>query len=234
VNYVAPFRPDFLLLVLLVFAGGALAIYIRVVRRGRADLRQKVDELLVVKRQLETANAALADANLALEQLSTMDALTGIANRRRLDEAIATELGQAARNRASLAAAMIDIDHFKPYNDHYGHVAGDDCLKKVAGVIQASLERPGDLAARYGGEEFLVLLPNTDLEGAAVIAERIRKGVESLALPHSATWVADCVTVSVGYAAIRPLPGDCPADLVKAADRALYAAKEHGRNRISD
>ncbi len=212
----------------------SLVVYIVLSGRSRIVLRQKVAELLEVQRKLEVANAALAQANAALERLSAIDALTGIANRRRLDEALETAMGRSAREKESLAAAMIDIDHFKPYNDRYGHPAGDECLKRVAILIDSMLERADDLAARYGGEEFLVILPNTDAAGAAVMAERIRKGVEDMGIPHSESRAADHVTVSVGYAAILPLPGMSPAGLVEAADRALYAAKERGRNRVSD
>ena len=212
----------------------ALVVYGLTSRHSRRELRGKVAELLEVKRQLEEANAALAAANAALERLSAIDALTGIANRRRLDEALDAAVRNAARESEAIGAAMIDIDHFKAFNDLYGHPAGDACLKAVARAIESSLERAADLAARYGGEEFLVLMPNTDLEGAAVVAERLRRSVEALALPHGESKVSDHVTVSVGYAAFVPEPGSRPGELVDAADRALYAAKEHGRDRISD
>lgn len=212
----------------------ALVIYIIRARGARMELHARLAELLEVKARLETANAALAEANLALERLSAIDALTGIANRRRLDEALAGLFKESARKGEALAAAMVDIDHFKAYNDRYGHPAGDDCLRLVARTLAECLERPIDIAARYGGEEFLVLLPGTGLEGAAVVAERIRAAVEAKALPHSESRVAEYVTVSVGYASLRPQPGQDPYSLVEVADKALYAAKERGRNRISD
>jgi diguanylate cyclase (GGDEF)-like protein len=215
-------------------AAVAFVVYAVDSRRSRRRLNEKVAELLEVKRQLEEANAALAAANAALERLSAIDSLTGIANRRRLDEAVVEAMGRAAREGEPLAAAMIDIDYFKAYNDRYGHPAGDDCLRRVATTIQATLERPADLAARYGGEEFLLLLPNTDLGGAAFVAERARAAIEALAIPHSESRAAEVVTVSVGYASLRPERQSDSGTLVDAADRALYAAKERGRNRISD
>lgn len=215
-------------------AGAGLLAYVLKARRVSRELKTKLEELLEVKARLEAANAALAQANESLERLSAIDALTGIANRRRLDESLESLFKESARKGEALAAAMVDIDHFKAYNDRYGHPAGDDCLRLVARTLGDCLERPIDLAARYGGEEFLVLLPGTGQDGAAVVAERIRAAIESRALPHSESRVADHVTVSVGYASLRPQPGQEASLLVGAADRALYAAKQRGRNRISD
>jgi two-component system chemotaxis family response regulator WspR len=218
----------------LLVAAASLLAYLRSSQKARRALDQKVRELLATERQLKEANAALAEANAALERLSAMDSLTGLANRRRLDEALETFYAAAARGGDSLGAAMVDIDHFKAYNDLYGHLAGDQCLRQVAATIKASLERPADLAARYGGEEFLVVLPDTGASGAAHVAERLRSAVEALGIPHGGSRVAGYVTVSVGHASIVPSPGGSATDLVHAADRALYAAKGRGRNRISD
>lgn len=223
-----------LILAFALMAAVAILVYAFRARLARRELHAKLAELLEVKTRLEAANAALAQANAALERLSAIDSLTGIANRRRLDEALDSLFKESARKGEALAAAMIDIDHFKAYNDRYGHPAGDDCLRLVARTLEECLERPIDLAARYGGEEFLVLLPGTGQEGAAVVAERIRSAIEARALPHSESRVADHVTVSVGYASLRPQPGQEASLLVGAADRALYAAKQRGRNRISD
>ena len=174
-----------------------------------------------------------------LRELSSTDGLTGLANRRTFDETIAAEWARAARNLQPLSLLMIDIDQFKLYNDREGHPAGDECLRQVARAIGSAARRPGDLAARYGGEEFVVLLPTTPAEGAAAVAERLRAGVEALALPHRASTAAPVVTVSVGVGTIvlgeEAIPGDVnPAShfLIMRADRALYEAKHTGRNRV--
>jgi diguanylate cyclase (GGDEF)-like protein/PAS domain S-box-containing protein len=172
----------------------------------------------------------LAGANRRLQILATQDGLTGLANRRAFDEALAREHLRARREKTRLALIMIDVDHFKAFNDLYGHQAGDDCLRRVCGAITATICRPGDLAARYGGEEFAVLLPNTDEDGAGVIAERISQAVLGLAIPHDANANA-VVTISGGVASIDGAEGT-PEALVRDADRALYRAKDFGRNAV--
>ena len=167
-----------------------------------------------------------------LEALSYADGLTGIANRRRFEEVLDLEWRRASRAGLPLAIAMVDIDHFKRYNDAQGHQRGDDCLVRVAHALAGSLHRAGDFVARYGGEEFVVVLPGSDEEQAVSYAETLRRGIEALAIPHAGSATADVVTVSVGVAAAVPEPGAPPAALVEAADRALYAAKRGGRNRV--
>ena len=171
----------------------------------------------------------------ALEAIASTDALTGVANRRELDRALANVARRRRRRerQAPLAYAllMIDIDHFKLLNDRYGHPAGDACLRVVAQTLQAALVRPGDLLARYGGEEFAVLLRDVDAAGALHVAERLRVAVEALRIAHAGSPFA-CVTVSIGAACA--LQGESPDGLVEAADRALYRAKCDGRNRIGD
>jgi diguanylate cyclase (GGDEF)-like protein/PAS domain S-box-containing protein len=176
------------------------------------------------------AEDRLAEANARLKILSGQDGLTGLANRRTFDEALAAEHYGAPRGVRSLALVMIDVDRFKAFNDRYGHPAGDECLRRIAGAISLSLRRSGDLAARYGGEEFAVVLPNTDEEGATAAAAHIHRAVCDLALAHSESeW--GIVTVSVGAAATRVgEPGDALAVLLQEADRALYFAKNSGRN----
>jgi diguanylate cyclase (GGDEF)-like protein/PAS domain S-box-containing protein len=169
-----------------------------------------------------------------LETLAIEDSLTGLANRRRFDERLKEEWARAYRDRSSLGLLMIDVDHFKSYNDEYGHPAGDACLRVVAKIIAAEMQRVGDLAARYGGEEFAMLLPTTDAAGCARIGERIRSAVHDAGLVHASSGVAPCVTVSVGGAACRPSFERTAGagSLVESADRALYAAKAAGRDRL--
>ena len=168
-----------------------------------------------------------------LSQLSHLDGLTGIPNRRAFDERLDREWRRALRAGEHLAAAMVDIDHFKEYNDAHGHLAGDDCLRRVAEALAAGLERAGDFIARYGGEEFICLLTGVDDQGTAVVAERLRADIESLRLPHGASPVSPWVTVSVGAAIRRPTQETAPSEVVAAADLQLFTAKRLGRNRVS-
>ena len=167
-----------------------------------------------------------------LESLAHIDSLTGIANRRRLDHALALEWRRCLRADESLALLMIDIDAFKAYNDHYGHGRGDLCLTKVAGTLAAGLQRPADLVARYGGEEFAVLLPDTDLVAAALIGERLRQQIEAKRIRHAQGQRHEFVTISVGCAALPPTDALKTQDLIGIADRNLYTAKNTGRNRV--
>lgn len=173
------------------------------------------------------------EAQVALQRLATKDGLTGIANRRCFDEALVAEWHRAQRDQTSLALLLVDVDHFKRYNDSYGHQKGDDCLKKVAGAMQEKIFRPADLLARYGGEEFVVLMPNTDLRGAHKVAERIQQYVHGLAIPHESSEINGLVSISVGVSATVPAPQLSAEQLLAAADSALYAAKHAGRNRVS-
>jgi diguanylate cyclase (GGDEF)-like protein len=182
--------------------------------------------------ELRRATQSLAQRNRDLAELAASDGLTGLANRRRFEEKLAREFRRIGRAGGMLAVIMFDVDYFKRYNDHYGHLAGDDCLRMVAQAIRTGANRPADLAVRYGGEEFIVLLPETDLAGAAAVAERIREQVASLGIPHQASQ-GGIVTVSAGV--FSGTPGDCsqdPLDFVESADRALYEAKETGRNKV--
>lgn len=165
-----------------------------------------------------------------LEALSRQDGLTGVANRRQFDEALAREWGRAHRNGSALSVILADVDHFKAYNDNYGHLAGDEVLRQVAATLQGALYRPSDRLARYGGEEFIALLPETGLEGACELARRMGEAVAELGLPHAHSEAADHVTVSLGMATTYPGDTMAPSALCQAADNYLYEAKQRGRN----
>jgi diguanylate cyclase (GGDEF)-like protein/PAS domain S-box-containing protein len=171
-------------------------------------------------------------AQTELERLANHDGLTGIFNRRGFDERLHNEWSRTSREKQPLSLIMIDVDHFKRFNDTYGHQAGDDCLKKVATVLEQQTYRPSDMAARYGGEEFAMILPSIDEDGASVVANRIRESIAALAIPHSASGAIRVVTVSVGVATARPVQGGKADELIRRADEALYQAKGAGRNRV--
>ncbi len=167
-----------------------------------------------------------------LENLSTLDGLTNIPNRRRFDEILVHEWNRAVRKKAPISLLFIDIDHFKNYNDCYGHLAGDDCLKAVARVLQSSLGRAADFLARFGGEEFIILLPDTKENGCRHLAESIRKAVERLDIEHRDSPVADHLTVSIGAVTCIDVTRCDRELLLEHADRLLYQAKHEGRNRV--
>jgi diguanylate cyclase (GGDEF)-like protein len=168
----------------------------------------------------------------ALEYLVRLDSLTGIPNRRLFEEELSKEWARAKRDHAPLSLIMADIDHFKEYNDHYGHPAGDLCLVDVAQAMHHALSRPGDVVARIGGEEFAFLLPETDLSGAISVAEQIRERILALNLPHEASPVASHVTLSFGVSSSELACVSLPAELIRTSDIALYEAKRCGRNQI--
>ncbi len=174
----------------------------------------------------------LAIANKKLQELATTDGLTGIANRRQFDRVLILEWRRLAREVLPLSLIMFDIDFFKPYNDFYGHLRGDDCLRQVAEAIARSAKRAGDLTARYGGEEFAVVLPNTSAEGAKVVARKICDCIASLKLPHARSSIGSYVTLSCGIATAIPSSQLSPDTLIRSADSALYQAKNEGKNRI--
>jgi diguanylate cyclase (GGDEF)-like protein len=192
--------------------------------RAMQRLVQMRASLLALTRKLDAANQELI-------RISSSDGLTGIANRRFFDEAISIEWRRARRHSNSLAMLMCDVDFFKRFNDTYGHIAGDDCLRKVASAIRNNTERPSDIVARYGGEEFAVVLPETTVGGALMVAEKIRNAIRSLNIPHSES-PSGRVTMSIGIAAAAPGFDNPPDDLINAADKALYRAKHEGRDRV--
>jgi diguanylate cyclase (GGDEF)-like protein len=184
-----------------------------------------------LERRVAERTEALAVANRRLELLSISDGLTGLANRRCFDEALQSEWLRGLRARSSLGLVIVDIDHFKKYNDHYGHVGGDRCLRAVATALQLSVRQDVDLAARYGGEEFALVLPGADLRVAEEVARRAHAAVLAAAEPHAAAPFGQ-VTISVGVVALVPDEGMGPEGLIRMADAALYRAKQEGRNRV--
>jgi diguanylate cyclase (GGDEF)-like protein len=197
--------------------------------RAMQRIAQMRYSLLVLTRKLD-------EANRELTRLSAADGLTGIANRRCFDEALSREWRRAARSGTSISLLVADVDHFKQFNDGYGHQVGDECLKAVARALECQLRRPTDLVARYGGEEFAAILPETDADGAARVAEAMRAAVASLAITHRFSTTAAMVTISVGVASMQPGRADDSGfvGLLQAADRALYRAKHAGRNRSAE
>lgn len=178
------------------------------------------------------AEQELKKVNEKLKMLSVIDGLTQIPNRRRFDEYLDSEWKRHYRDKGSLAVVICDIDFFKLYNDHYGHQGGDECLQKVARAIHECAGRPGDLAARYGGEEFVLILPNTDVTGALVVAEKVRMKTASLKIPHDKSKAGEYVSLSLGVSAMVPGTDNSAEGLVKEADEGLYQAKANGRNQV--
>lgn len=197
--------------------------------RLRVALAQANTEL---EDKVQQRTQALEEVNHQLEVLSVTDALTRLANRRRFDAVWLDEWQRALRQATPLAVIMLDVDHFKAYNDHYGHQQGDECLRRVGEVLLTTVRRAGELVARYGGEEFVVVLPGTSVIHAMAVAESIRANIQAAGIAHAHSGVAAVVTVSLGVAVGIPTQGDARDALVHAADAALYRAKDQGRNRV--
>ncbi len=174
----------------------------------------------------------LRQKTLILQSIADRDGLTMIPNRRRFDEFLDLEWRRCLREQTTLAFIMIDIDWFKRYNDLYGHLQGDECLKQIAQTIGKTVRRPTDFAARFGGEEFAVVLGNTGVQQAMMIAENIRTAIEGLQIPHNASEISHVVTISLGVATVIPDAHTSPEDLINAADERLYEAKNAGRNQV--
>jgi len=209
--------------------GAAYALHVRRLRRSERHLTELLEhrtaELLERTAQLEVANTAL-------EEMATVDPVTGLANRRRFDVFFQQEWQRSRRTHQPLSLLMIDIDHFKAFNDRYGHPRGDECLQEVASVLRAAAHRPADLACRYGGEEFTVVLAETGPTGAFAVAETVRTAIESLRIQNEEAPLG-VITVSIGVGTRSGEEYDRAADLITACDRALYEAKNSGRNRTS-
>ncbi|UQB42102.1 PleD family two-component system response regulator [Thiomicrospira microaerophila] len=199
---------------------------------GAVDYIIKPFHLPIVKARLRN-HMLLKMKTDQLEELSHLDGLTGIANRRHFDEVLSKEQSRLQRSGGTLSLIMLDIDFFKPFNDNYGHGTGDECLTQVARALSRVVKRPTDLLARYGGEEFAVILPDTDLEGAMLVAKSLHAEVNRLAIPHAYSKVFGFITISLGVANLSSAKTKEPVyKLLKRADDALYKAKELGRNRI--
>ncbi|MCG5240148.1 diguanylate cyclase domain-containing protein [Azospirillum doebereinerae] len=198
---------------------------------GAIDFITKPISPPIVKARVRNHLLLKRQADL-LRSLSFLDGLTGIANRRRFDETMEREWRRCARIQQPVSLVILDVDHFKAYNDQYGHQSGDECLRAVAEVLAERMKRPCDLVARYGGEEFVCLLPETENRGAAQVAEWLRAAVADCGIPHANSPVAPHVTISLGVATMVPATGRTPDQLAQAADQLLYQAKRAGRNRV--
>ena len=214
------------------YAAYVAAALLAIAALVRVRERALVQRTLLLEQRVQQRTAELDAANRRLEALSMTDALTGVANRRSFDAVLDAEWDRAWRSGVPLSLILVDVDHFKAYNDTYGHQGGDDCLRDVAAAMQRMVTRASDCIARYGGEEFAVLLPGATASEANANAERLRRAVEAVALPHRSSSAADIVTISVGVATMTPAAGGSQAELVRAADEALYRAKREGRNRV--
>lgn len=193
--------------------------------RAKKELHQKNNELKEKNRELQRLNKTLKD-------LATIDGLTGIPNRRKFDECLVQEWNRALRDKNPIALIVIDIDYFKPFNDNYGHAAGDECLIKVAQSLAGSMPRAIDFMARYGGEEFVCILPNTDKPGLTMVGNQLRENINALNIPHEFSKISQHVTISLGGATMIPTQEQLPQLLLGQADSRLYKAKGSGRNRL--
>ena len=201
-----------------------------------AEINKKLKEEILLKNEIESqlriSRQELLAHNETLQKLSIIDPLTGVFNRRYLNETFAKEIKRAGREKSEIGFLIIDIDYFKLYNDTYGHQAGDECLKAVSNALDVHINRPTDFVARYGGEEFCVVLPGTGLQGSLQVAEALRKSIEDLKLEHGSSKVQNTLTISVGVSSGVPQFPFVYKDMISSADKALYLAKENGRNRV--
>jgi diguanylate cyclase (GGDEF)-like protein len=219
------------MLVLFVTSHGAPGIEARALSAGAIDFINKPVQADIVRARVRNY-LALKKQGDQLRRWSMLDGLTGLANRRAFDMALDTEWERAEKSGESLGLVLCDIDYFKLYNDLYGHPSGDACLQSVAAVLRDGATNQYDVVARYGGEEFALLLPGVEAADAAQVAQRLCAAVSALEIPHAGSHVSSHVTLSLGVATHTPLPGSRPGVLVRAADEALYQAKDEGRNRV--
>lgn len=230
VSYVVFGQADIKMITVINFVTGSSAIFSLV---GTFLVERSLRQNYLQSRLLAFENNDLGEANLRLQYLTAIDGLTQIANRRSLDMSLSTEWQRAMRKQEPLGVIMIDVDHFKLYNDTYGHQAGDECLREVAGALKDFARRPGDLAARYGGEEFVLILTNATASQTRIVAERVRDSILALGIPNQRSSHGN-VTASFGVASMIPAThATGPEVLLLAADQALYRAKKSGRNRVA-
>ena len=212
--------------------GMLLCIYIVLLYMTALRFNNRLAQSLALRFENERLVEELAESNRKLRYLADVDELTGIANRRFMDAALEREWNRHRNAQAPLSLLFIDLDYFKQFNDTFGHAAGDRCLIRFAGLLRAQAEQVGELVARFGGEEFVVILPETNRQQAIDHAEAIRVELESLAIPHRSSAVAEIVTTSIGVSTLIPAGDCCVAQFRQTADRALYQAKHGGRNRV--
>lgn len=204
---------------------------VHVVRNENGEVDSLVGFMFDISERKKTEHQLL-DLQKELEDLSFKDGLTGVANRRMFDSVLEIEWANAKRNQRPLSLILLDIDYFKQYNDSYGHIQGDDCLKRVAKTLSSSATRSKDFIARFGGEEFVLVLPETDEKAAKKVAERCRKLIFKEQIPHESSLVSHVLTISIGVASITPTHQDEALAFVEEVDKRLYLAKQNGRNRI--
>ena len=192
-----------------------------------------MQRISAMRHRLIKVSNELEKANHELVHLAHADGLTGLSNRRYMDKFLRVEISRSVRYQQPLTVILADVDHFKAFNDHYGHLEGDDCLKKLAHVLDQTCKRTTDLVARYGGEEFAIILPDTAVENAEMMAERLRKAVQDLNISHAASVTADVCTLSLGVHTCVPEKGASREQLLQKADAALYQSKQQGRNQFT-
>jgi diguanylate cyclase (GGDEF)-like protein len=212
--------------------GVCAILFIAITRQLFLWNHKVIKNSIVLKLKNEELLESLQQTNTRLQQQNIIDDLTKIPNRRHFDEILEKEWLRAKRIRTSLALLMIDIDFFKQYNDTFGHLKGDECLKQIAKVLSNNMNRPGDFVARYGGEEFCILIPDTDMDGAITFAEMVHSAIVALKIDNPGSEVSKYLTISIGIAAIVPKHDDSYMDLIYTSDKALYKAKNDGRNII--
>ena len=200
------------------------------VLEAKMKAMQRIAEM---RHRLIKVSTELEKANDELKQLANADGLTGLSNRRYMDKFLRVEISRGIRYEQPISIILADVDHFKPFNDNYGHLEGDDCLKKIANALENVCKRQTDLVARYGGEEFAIILPDTKAENAEIMAERLRKAVEDLKIPHAYSSTGAVCTMSLGVFTVVPQKGDKGEAMLAKADAALYQAKQGGRNQFA-
>jgi diguanylate cyclase (GGDEF)-like protein/PAS domain S-box-containing protein len=204
---------------------------VHVVRDAAGEVEALIGFMFDISER-KKAEQQLIDLQKQLEEYSYQDGLTGVANRRMFDSMLEVEWASAQRTGEPLSLILLDIDYFKQYNDHYGHIQGDDCLKSVGQALKNAAIRPRDFVARFGGEEFVLILPATDEPAARQVAERCRKLIRERCIPHEKSAIASLLTISLGVGTVIPGQQDLPLPFIEAVDRLLYQAKQRGRNRL--